>query len=79
MERLKLIASISVALGILSILCILLCCLALADIWQGEEDLSLEWQALRIGFLGIIIFYVSAFVVFFRLFGYLKTAKETEG
>ena len=52
----------SLWLGVLSVLAILAAHLALQDIYHGEVDVSLEWNALRVSFLIIITFHVFALI-----------------
>ena len=47
-------------LGILSLIAILAAHLALTDIRHGEADLTLEWNVLRMSFLIILAFHVTA-------------------
>jgi hypothetical protein len=56
----------SLLLGAFSVLAILGSILALADIWKGEADLSLEWKFLRVSFLIIIVFHAFALAALWR-------------
>jgi len=76
MKRLKTSARISLGLGILSILAVLVCYLALTDINHGEGDLKLEWACVQIGFTIFILFIFSTFVTLFHLFNYLKIQED---
>lgn len=78
MRKLKTSASISVILGTFSVLGIFLNLLALTDIGHGEPNLSLEWKAVRIGFLLIALFHVSAFVTLSQIFNFLKKQDVTK-
>ena len=60
MSKLKKSARLTVAIGIASVLAIVLCHLALADIGHGDEDVELEWAIVQIGFAVILIFHVAA-------------------
>lgn len=73
MKRLKLFAAIAAGVGLVSVMAIVLCCLALTDIGQGGENLYAEWITLRLGFGIIAVFHVTAFVVLFKLFVVAKT------
>ncbi len=42
---------------------ILLCHLALTDIWHGVGDLSAEWRMLQVGFGVIILFHLAALAI----------------
>lgn len=68
MKQLKIYASISVILGILSIIGIVFIHLALTDISHGETDVDLEWKIVQAGFVIIILFHVFVFMTLYRLF-----------
>jgi len=53
-------ARLSFAVGVLSVVAVLASHLALADIYHGEGDLTLEWNALRLCFGIIVVFQLSA-------------------
>jgi hypothetical protein len=57
---------VSLLLGACSVLGILGSFLALADIFKGEADLSLEWNFLRVSFLIIIVFHASALATLWK-------------
>lgn len=64
-------------LGLLALMGIFFSFLALADIWQGEEDLRLEWFILRIGFVVVIIFIITSLFTLIRIWNFLmKTGKK---
>lgn len=46
--------------------------LALLDIWQGLEELTLEWSVVRAALLVIVLFQVSALVTLGRVFQVLR-------
>jgi hypothetical protein len=79
MSKLKISATISIGLGILSVIAILMCHLALTDIWHSEGDLTLEWRVLQFGFLAIILFHVSAFVTLFHVVALFKKPDTAAG
>ena len=54
---------LTLALGLLSLLAVLGCNMALIDIYHGERDVTLEWNIVRISFLIIVGFQVSALTV----------------
>ena len=60
--RIRMGAQISVALGVLSLLAMLICSLALTDIYHLEADVTAEWRAVQICFGIFITFQVSALV-----------------
>jgi hypothetical protein len=60
MDKLRRFTLISQMLGLLSIVAVFLSFLALTDIGHGEGDLTLEWWIVRISFLVIIAFQISA-------------------
>jgi hypothetical protein len=47
-------------LGVLSVLAVILANLALIDIYHGEPDVTLEWNAVRVSFLIILVFHAFA-------------------
>lgn len=70
MKGLKICNRVTLALGVLSIVAIGMCHLALTDIYHGESDLTLEWRILQIGFATILLFHASAFYTL------LKTSRQ---
>ena len=60
MSKLEKSARLTAVIGVASILAIVLCHLALTDIWHGEGSLELEWRMLQVGFLVIVAFHVAA-------------------
>ncbi|MBI1875023.1 MAG: hypothetical protein HYS05_14200 [Acidobacteria bacterium] len=67
MLDLKTSARMSLALGVLSLLAVLLSHLALTDIYHGEADPGLEWRILRACFVVIFMFQVFALVTLARV------------
>jgi type IV secretory pathway VirB2 component (pilin) len=59
MKTLREWIKLSFALGLLSLIAVIACHLALTDIWHGEGDLSLEWRILQVSFAVIILFQAS--------------------
>lgn len=53
----------TMTLGFLSILAGMLGHLALTDIYRGGEDLTMEWNALRVGAVIIFVFVISSLLV----------------
>jgi hypothetical protein len=47
-------------LGLLSLLAMLLANLALIDIYHGEQDVTLEWNFVRMAFLVMLAFHAVA-------------------
>lgn len=60
-------ARLSFRLGILSLFAVALSHMALTDIWHGEQDLTVEWRALQMGFGALILFQVSALATLRRM------------
>ena len=56
MINLKRYVKLTMVLGIVSLLTILLCHLALTDISHAESDVSLEWNILRASVVVFIVF-----------------------
>ncbi len=63
----------SFLLGIVALAAVVVCHLALTDIWHGEGDLSLEWRVLQIGFLVIVIALFSAMATLRRVLKEIRT------
>lgn len=64
--------AVSLVLGGLSVFAVVVSHLALADIRQGESDLRLEWGALRVAFMMIVVFQVWALGTLWRVFRALR-------
>lgn len=58
---------LALRLGGLSSIAILVSFMALADIYHGEADLSLEWAVLRWAFAAIITSHVAGLIALARL------------
>ena len=67
MTRLKTGALISLSLGLLSLLAVFICHLALTDIYHLEADVTAEWRTVQICFAVIMAFQVSALVTLWRV------------
>jgi uncharacterized membrane protein len=67
-RKLRLSASVTTILGILSVIAIIFLFLALADIAHMEEDLSLEWHVAGVCIIVISTFIISTFVTISMLF-----------
>ncbi|MFC2093220.1 hypothetical protein ACFLSV_04905 [Bacteroidota bacterium] len=72
MKQLKIYATITFILGLLSIIGIVLSHLALTDINHGEVNADIEWKVVQVGFVIIILFHVFVFMTLYRLFIFLK-------
>ena len=55
------------ALGVVSLLFLVLTDLALLDISRGETDLANEWRAVKVGVLPILAFHVPAIIGLFKM------------
>jgi hypothetical protein len=71
LKKLRVSASITLILGILSAIAVLFIYLALCDIANHEPDQTLEWSIVGIGLLIWIALIVSTLVTLKFLFGYL--------
>lgn len=71
-KRLKLSASITLILGILSAIAVLFTFLALCDIANHEPDQTLEWYMVGVGLMIWVAFIVSTLVTIRFLFGHLE-------
>ena len=60
--RIKRWVWISLVLGLLALLAVMISHLALTDIYHGEEDVSLEWNVLRLCFGVIVLFQIVALI-----------------
>ena len=56
MHRTALLARMTMTLGVMVLIALAFSVLALNDIAQGESDLNLEWAALRVTALLIVMF-----------------------
>ena len=56
MSNLKTQIRVTIALGVLSLLAVLITHLALTDIYHGEADVTLEWNTVRICALVLLVF-----------------------
>lgn len=63
----RLLRHLAFGLGTLSLLAIIVAHLALADIYHGETDVSLEWRAVQAAFGVIIAFHLTALWALIRL------------
>ena len=72
MTPLRRAVQLSLFLGGVSVLAVVASYLALTDIGHGESDLSLEWGVLRLAFLVIVLFQVSALVTLGQVFRVLR-------
>jgi len=61
-RKLRLSVTLTLVLGIISVLFIILLYLALADIGHGGEDLTLEWHIAGISIIVLLVFVISTFV-----------------
>lgn len=57
----------STALGVLALTAVVVSQLALADIYHGEADVTLEWSALRVCFALIVVSQVVSLVTLRKL------------
>ena len=69
-KKLKLSASITLILGILSAIAVLFTYLALCDIASYEPDQTLEWYIVGVGLMIWLAFIVSTLVTMKFLFNY---------
>lgn len=59
---LRIVCWSAIGLGIVSAITMALAFLALTDIYHGEADVTIEWQAVRVAFLASAAFHVVAMV-----------------
>lgn len=72
LKKLRVSATITVVLGILSAIAVMLTYLALCDIANHEPNQTLEWYMVGVGLLIWIAFIVSTLVSMKFLFDYLN-------
>jgi hypothetical protein len=58
---------VSLGLGVLALLAVVGSHLALTDIYHGESDLGLEWNALRVCFGVIVVSQVTALITLVKV------------
>jgi len=81
MKKLRIWAAISLTLGIAGLISLLLSLLALADIYHGEENVSLEWGVVRLAFFVIFFLIIATFILtglVFRHFRGREAEKERQ-
>ena len=78
MKKLRIWASITLTLGILGLVALFCMHLALTDIYHGEDDVSLEWTILRLGFIIIFGLIVAAFICTGLVFKHFRGKDEQE-
>lgn len=65
---LRVASKVSLWLGVMSVMAVILANLALQDIYHGEPDLTLEWRAVRVSFLIILVFHAFALTAAWKAF-----------
>jgi uncharacterized membrane protein len=70
-------ATISFALGVLSVIGLVLSLLALTDIAHGEPDVTLEWWVVRVAYLLVVLFQVTALVTLRQILRQPHTGAST--
>jgi hypothetical protein len=76
MKKLKFSATVTIILGFLSVLALIFMLLALSDIANHEQDLTLEWYVTGICILILGAFTVSTFVTLGFLLKFLKIFED---
>jgi uncharacterized membrane protein YhaH (DUF805 family) len=79
MNKLRTWAAVTLALAILSFVLLLFMFLALADISQGEQDLTNEWGLLRLGFFVIFFLIIATFFSTGLVFKYFRDKEKRGG
>ena len=79
MKKLRIWASVTLTLGILALVGLFFMHLALTDIYHGEENASLEWTILRLGFFVIFFLIVATFICTGLVFKHFRDQDEREG
>jgi Na+/proline symporter len=78
MKKLRIWATVTLTLGILALVVLFFMHLALTDIYHGEENASLEWGILRLGFLVIFFLIVATFVCTGLVLKYFRDRSDQE-
>jgi ABC-type enterochelin transport system permease subunit len=72
MRNLKTQIRVTIALGVLSLFAGFMACLALTDIYHSEADVTLEWSAVRVCALVVLLFIGMALFTLGRILKVLK-------
>jgi hypothetical protein len=78
MKKLKIWATVAFVLGILALVLLLFMFLALADIYNGEQDLTAEWGVLRAGFFVIFFLIVATLGCAGLVFKYFRDRADDD-
>ncbi len=76
MTRVRILAIITLFIGVFSALAIVLNWMALTDIWHGEQDVRLEWQIVSYAQLPMFVFHILALGLSISIFGYIKNREQ---
>lgn len=79
MKRLRIWATVTLTLSILGLVLLFLSFLALTDIYHGEENVSLEWGIIRLGFFVIFFLIVATFICTDLVLKYFRDKDATKG
>ncbi|OGD27730.1 MAG: hypothetical protein A2V57_08850 [Candidatus Aminicenantes bacterium RBG_19FT_COMBO_65_30] len=79
MKRLRIWATVCLTLGILGLVVLFLSFAALTDIFHGEENASLEWGILRLGFFVIFFLIIATFICTGLVLKYFRDRDEEKG
>jgi formate hydrogenlyase subunit 3/multisubunit Na+/H+ antiporter MnhD subunit len=81
MKKIRIWTTVSLTLAILGLITLFLSFAALADIYHGEEDVSLEWGVVRLAFFVIFFLIIATFILtglVFRHFRGREAEKERQ-
>ena len=76
MKRIRILAIVTMIIGIFSVFAFLLNWMALTDIWHGEQNVRLEWQIVSFAQLPMFVFHLLAIGLSISIFGYLKNREQ---
>ena len=79
MKKIRIWATVTLTLAILSFVLLLFMFLALADISHGEQDLTAEWGVLRLGFFVLFFLIIATFFSTGLVFKYFRDREERPG
>ena len=76
MKRIRILAIITIIIGVFSALAFVLNWLALTDIWHGEQNVKLEWQIVSYAQLPMFLFHILVLGLSISIFGFIKNREQ---
>ena len=68
MEKIKTYLVVVLIIGVISTTSLVLCMMALTDIYHGGYDMSLEWLMVRVFFVVFLLFTVFTIITIIKIF-----------